>query len=262
MPAKEMEFTGPAKSPISVPIVSELIPNKIRPGTILLVEFDPESQWFTIAETITVNLIQSGIAVTYLAMARSRQDIRDALSRLGLDVTAAEKAGQLWVDDWYSATLGLERKRDSEETLEVVQQETGFYIQLNSLKITDLSVQFMKSMKEGVEVRSPLIVAESISPQLRFNEERSFLEWIETRVNPSERMGKRIVLQGVLRGVHSEAFYKRLENAADGVIEIRVMERDDEAKNMLRLRGLRGQRYDAHWHEIEIRPNGQATLIK
>ncbi len=259
---KRAEFPGPSKVPISISILSELIPEKIKPGTILLIEFDPESQWFTIAETITLTLVQAGIAVTYLAMARPRQDIRDALQRLGLDVASSEKANRLFVDDWYSATLGLERTRRSDEFLEVVEDENGVYLRLNSLKVADLSVLMMKGMKEGSEVRTPLIIAESVSPQLRFNEERNFLEWIETRVNPNERMGKRIVLQGVLRGVHSETFYKRLESAADGVIEIRVMERDEEAKNLLRVRGLRGQRYDARWHEIEIAPDGRAHLIR
>ncbi len=260
---EDRAFLGPSTNPISLPILSDLISEKIKPGTILLIEFDPESQWFAIAETITVNLVQAGLSVVYLAMARSRQDIRDALQRLGLEVTASEKANQLFVDDWYSATLGLERTRSSDQALEVVEDENTMHLRLNSLKVADLSVQTMKGMKDKSEtIRSSVIVAESISPQLRFNDEKSYLEWIETRVNPAERMGKRIVLQAVLRGVHSEAFYKRLESAADGVIEVRVMERDDEAKNLIRIRGLRGQRYDARWHEIEIGQNRQAHLLK
>jgi len=38
------------------------------------------------------------------------------------------------------------------------------------------------------------------------------------------------------------------------------MERDDEVKNLLRIRSLKGQPHDTRWHEIEIKPNGEAVL--
>jgi len=95
---------------------------------------------------------------------------------------------------------------------------------------------------------------------LRFNEENAYVEFLRTRGLPNERRAGRIHLSGLVLGVHSESFYKRMENACDGVIEIRVMERGDEAKNLLRVRSLKGQRHDSRWHEIEIKPNGEAIL--
>jgi len=57
-----------------------------------------------------------------------------------------------------------------------------------------------------------------------------------------------------------QSFYNQLEGAVDGVIELRVMERDQEWKNLLCIRSLKGQPHDARWHEIEIKPNGEAAL--
>ena len=161
--------------------------------------------------------------------------------------------------------MGLEPT--SGDTIQEIQERTGAsYERIQSLKVADLSVQWLKGMKSGSEpgVTLPpgsLVIAESISPGLRFNEEKAYLEWFENRVNPSERKGKRVTLQGIVRGIHNDSFYRRMENAADGVIEVRVMERDEEAKNLLRIRGLKGQRHDARWHEIEIKPNGEAILV-
>lgn len=95
---------------------------------------------------------------------------------------------------------------------------------------------------------------------LRFNEEKHFLEWFENRDVPLQRKLKRISLFAFGRGLHSESFYRRLENIYDGVIDVRVMERDNEAKSHLRLQSLKGQPHDSRWHEIEIKGNGEAVL--
>ncbi len=82
------------------------------------------------------------------------------------------------------------------------------------------------------------------------------------KVELSQRSGKEggVTLQGFIRGIHSEWLYKRMEAASDGVIDVRVMEREEEAKNFLRVRSLKGQPHDSRWHEIKIKSNGEATL--
>jgi KaiC/GvpD/RAD55 family RecA-like ATPase len=135
--------------------------------------------------------------------------------------------------------------------------------------VADLSVEWLKDMKEGFKPEDvsetwppgALAVWESSSEMLRFNEEDPFLEWVISRAAPNERRAKRIHFTGIVRELHSVAFYKRLESALDAVIELRVMERGDEAKNMLRVRSLKGQPHNARWHEIEIKPNGEAMLV-
>ena len=87
------------------------------------------------------------------------------------------------------------------------------------------------------------------------------LEWTISRVNPNERRAKRIFLSGVVRDVHTESFYKQLEMDYDGVIDLRVMERGEEVKNLLRVRSLKGQPHDTRWHEIQIKRNGEAALV-
>jgi len=107
-----------------------------------------------------------------------------------------------------------------------------------------------------------LVVQDSVSELLRFNEESIVLEFYLTRIIPHEiRKAKKVGLCGLARGVHTEAFYKRLAGAVDGTIDVRVMERDNEVKNLLRIRNLKGQPPDTRWHEIAIKPNGETTLV-
>ena len=113
-----------------------------------------------------------------------------------------------------------------------------------------------------------LVVQDSVSELLRFNEESIVLEFYLTRIIPHEiRKAKKVGLCGLARGVHTESFYKRLAGAVDGTIDVRVMERDNEVKNLLRIRNLKGQPHDTRWHEIAIKterrnnPSQSAVLV-
>jgi len=251
----------------SVPLLAKLIPDGVRPGTILLVEFDPESQWFTVATTIIARWLQEGHYAGYVAFARPPEDIIRDLSALGVDVPAAVKSGRLLLGDWYSATLTggrLDSAKPEASLFEPI--PSGFRVR--SLKVADLSVVWLKTAKEGpqphdVDTTWPagsLFVGESLSVLLRFNEEKAYMEYAETRVLPEDRRFGRIMLYGIVRGIHSEWLYKRMEAACDGVIDIRVIEQEGVAKDLLRVRSLRGQPRDATWHTIEIRGKGEAVL--
>ena len=202
-------------------------------------------------------------------MARSPEDVKRSIAEIGVDITSAEKSGRLVVEDWYSATLTGGR-------LEPAGTHAGLFepipggLRVRSLKVADLSVEWLKTRKVGPQAydivdhwpAGSMIIVESFSGMLRFNEEKPFVEWMESRVNPEERRRKSITLQGFVRGIHSDWLYKRMESASDGVIDIRVMERGDETKSLLRVRSLKGQPHDSRWHEIEIKSNGEASLVE
>lgn len=203
--------------------------------------------------------------VAYLVMARSMDRVVQGLSALGVKVSEVVKNGSLDLIDWYSATLtgGRAGTGGSDEVFEQI--EGGRRVR--SLKVADLSPYFLKRAKEGSEVyekqrAGDLVLMESCSSQMRFNEEKAYVEWMETRVNPQERRWKNIVFQGLVRGVHSDWVYRRMEADWDGVIDIRVKDEGGEARSYLRVRSLKGQPYDGRWHEMEIKPNGEATLAK
>jgi len=252
---------------VSIPLLSQLIPDGIKPGTMLLVEFDPNSQWLAVATTIAAKYVGANGRVNYLTFTRSTESVKENLTILGVDVPAATKAGRLIIDDWYSATLtgGLIDTGPGKASL-IEPIEGG--LRMRSLKVTDQSVEFLKWKKEGfrsydlVETWPPgaLAIGESFTELLRFNEENPAVELCLSRWLPNERRAKRITLTGVATGIHSETLYRRLENGLDGTIELRVLERNDEVQDSLRVKSLNGQPHDTRWHRIEIKPNGEAAL--
>ncbi len=252
----------------NIPFLSELIPGGIRAGTILLVEFDPESQWFALATTMAARTLQNGGNVALNAIARPPEDIENELSSLAVDVPKAFEEGHLAINDWYSATLRGGRIEPLAPGTSVF-ENTPKGSRMRSVKVQDLSVEFLKdskSPKESSRIYSAtwpagtLNIVDSLSIYLRFNEEKTYAEYLETRQNPQQRKMQRITIMGLVRGIHSDWFYKRMEAASDGVVDLQVMERDGKVKNFLRVRALRGLPHDSAWHLIEIKPNGEAEL--
>ncbi len=201
----------------------------------------------------------------YFATLRSPETVRENLRALGVDVSAVTGEGRFILDDWYSATLTGGRLDGGGPS---IFEPIDGGIRVRSLKVADLSLESLKLSKQEpqpwdvAETLSPeLLLSESHSQMLRFNEEKPYLEWLISRAHPNNRRAKRNVFSGVVREVHTVAFYKQLESDCDAVIDLRVMERDEEAKNLLRIRSLKGQPHDARWHEIQIKRNGEATLV-
>lgn len=262
-----------SSGPVNVPLLTQLIPGRIKPGTIFGVEFDPESQWFAVATTIAAKRLLENQYVAYLVMARPIDDVLQDLSALGVNVSEASKIlsadgihrGPLDLIDWYTATLTGGRVATGESSEGIFEQIEGGR-RVRSLKVADLSLHFLKWAKQSPETyeeqrAGDLVLMESCSSQMRFNEEKAYVEWMESRVNPQERRWKNITFQGFVRGVHSDWVYRRMEADWDGVIDIRVKDEGGEAKSFLRIRSLKGQPYDGRWHEIEVKPNGEALLV-
>jgi len=248
-----------------LPVLGALIPDGISSATSLLVEFDPEGQWFAVSRTIVALAVKNGLRVAYGATARSREDTIASLTKLGINVDTAERTGLLRIDDQYTSTLKLDK--DNPDSVPVDDK----YFRVGSPKIADWSIDQLKSLKGAPGAHSQLLskwreqsgalaMIDSFSPYLRFNEEKVFLEWMETRNLPLHRKVGRLPILAFSRGVHSEHFYRSLEGMFDGLIEVRVLEHDDESKNMLRIKSLKSQPHDSRWHEIHLKSNGEATL--
>jgi KaiC/GvpD/RAD55 family RecA-like ATPase len=190
------------------------------------------------------------------------------LAKLGIDIAEVVKERRLTVDDWYSATLsggripGQHEKASTSEPIEGGER-------ILSLKIAELSVEWLRLSKEGprsydlAETWPPgaLTIVDSHSPLLRFNDENTYLEFVTARVFPNERRARRIRIGGIVRGVQDDSFYRRLEDASDGIIDLRVVERDDETKNLFRMRSLKGRKHDTRWHEVRIKSNEEASFV-
>jgi len=237
-----------------ISLIEGLLKAPLEPGKSILVEYDPTSAWYQASLSVAAEWLKEGGTVTYGVTSQPPENIRSHLKQMGVDVAKLEEADKLRVFDWYTATLG----RKSNE-------KYAFY----SLKAADLSVlhsKYMMASEDAVELLRPtpspdwLRILDDTSCLARFNEEKSWVEFLRTRLIPISSLWTSTGIGGVIKGVHSEWVYKSLEAAVDGVIDIKLDETSEEARSMMRIRSMRNVGFDSRWHPLRIDENSKVSL--
>jgi KaiC/GvpD/RAD55 family RecA-like ATPase len=239
-----------------ISLIEGLLKAPLQPGKSILVEYDPTSAWYQTSISMAAEWLREGGTVTYGVTSQPPENIRAQFKQLGVDVEGLEAKDKLRVFDWYTATLG----RKSTE-------KYAFY----SLKAADLSVlhsKYMMASEDGVELMRPtpspdwLRILDDISCLARFNEEKSWVEFVRTRLIPISSLWTSTGIGGIIKGVHSEWVYKNLEAAVDGVIDLKLDETSQEARSMMRIRSMRNAGFDAHWFPLRISETSEVSLEK
>lgn len=236
-----------------IPLVEDLTRGLIPPGSRFLVEYDSAADWYNASVTIAAGWLRSGGRVAYnVASQPPKNNIRLQLTRLGLEPQELEESGLFRVYDWHSASLG---RKSTEKMKE------------DSLKVTDMSIGWMKEAKEltqSAPAPGGLMIVDDISSLDRFNEEKSWVEFVLTRVIARDlvRPSPCITMIGVIKGLHSERVYKRLEATFDGIIDLKLDELGEETRNIMRIRSSRNIAFDSRWHQLNVDENFEVTLKK
>lgn len=130
-----------------LPLIEDLTKGPVPPGSNILVEFDPASQWYNTSLTIAAGWLRTGGNVLYYVYTRPPDSIRTRLSRFGLNLEQLEKEEKLSIFDWYTATLGQKSKEDDA---------------VDSLKVADLSIRYAKIVirreRGKLRVHSPRVL--------------------------------------------------------------------------------------------------------
>jgi len=236
-----------------IPLIEDLTTTPIPPGSRFLVEYDSASEWYNASLTIAAGWLRSGGRVAYNAATQPPKNIRLRLKQLGIDPETAEESESLHLYDWYSATLG---------------QKSVERLNEDSLKVADLSVVFLKESKGFMEpIRESstgMMIVDDISTLDRFNEEKAWVEFVLTRLIAREpfRPSRQIAVIGLVKGLHSERVYKRLEAAFDGIIDLRLDESGEETRNLMRIKTLRNVGFDSRWHPLSLDNKFEVILKK
>ena len=230
-----------------IPIVEDLIKGTVQPGSNILVEYDPASQWYNASITMAAGWLRTEGSVAYNAAAQSPDKVRSQLKRHGIDTVELERSGKLSIIDFYTITLG----QKSKEKLAV-----------DSLKVADMSIFVAKNLMQGPPAPNLLRLTDDHSVLSRFNDEKTWVEFILTRSVPSVSMTNQIGVRAVMKNVHSDWVYKKLEGAHDGTLEFDLKEVGNTSKDLLRIKTMRNAIFDRKWHELKIRENFEVTLGK
>jgi len=157
-----------------IPLIEDLTSGPIPAGSVLIVEYDPASQWYNASVTMTAGWVRTGGRIDYSALSQPPDDVRAQLRRLGLDLESLEKDGRLIFTDWYTPTLGQKsRERDS-----------------HSLKVADLSIYLAQAHLRHEPEPDLLMMTDDESTFARFNDERPWMELELTRFIPGYKVRK------------------------------------------------------------------------
>lgn len=228
-----------------IPLIEDLATQPIPAGSVLLVVFDPFSQWYNAIITITAGWLKQGGKVDYSAYTEPPEAVRFKLSRLGVNVEQLEMEEKLQINDWYTATLGEKSK-----------EKHSF----PSLKVSDLSLFFSQLKIQSQPDQGWLNISDNTSTVAKFNDEKSWVEYVLSFPIRMGRIRGHTMVRGLMDGVHSAWAYKQLESAHDGIIDFKADKTTDPPRSQMRIRTMRNIPSDGSWHQLRISDNLEVKL--
>jgi len=230
---------------LRLPILNTMFPDGIDYGTVLLVEFEPDSLWYEMSVTIAAQALRGEAKTAYHTFMRPPDEVRQILASLGLKVGELENSGVFEVEDSYTPQTGL---GPSETKAQWTQ----------SLKISDWSIADAKLLKSQIreEARRWVHIDDNTGVLLQYNQEKAVIDYWRTRKGAT-RVAEEIALHSFLKGVASDAFYNQIEFLCDGIIDLKKEEKGSQIEHYVRLRIIRGKRYDSRWHHLQLADNGE-----
>lgn len=215
-------------------MIGQLLRRPINAGKILLFLFDPDSLWPMLVLNIVAGLLRNGTEVLYVVTSRRVSDVREDLKKQGLDTAPYESNESLVLSDAFTLKTG----RPSSEKFS-----------LPSLNVAELSIISSKSLEQWQPGSVRLF--ENVSEIVEASEEKSFLKFYRTWTSRLVTSG-RVVIDGFVRGIHSESLYNSVMTSADAVFEIKMEELDGKLESVLRARSFKGGPVDTSKHVLRV----------
>ncbi len=230
---------------VEIPLLVDQIPDGIPYGSSFIIEFDSDSSYYQILESVTHDCLKAGYPVSFFDYTRFPDEVRQDLVRLGSDIKNLEQRGIFRLFDGYSVTLGIKSKEP---------------LAFESLKVADLSLHFLKMTKDENPIKNDIGFSDDASVVLRYNDEKNFVEWYATRVIPRIKIHERISFSAFALGIHSNYLYKAIEALVDGILDVKLEEASGSMFTKLRVRTFKKGRFDSFWRRVKF-DGPHATLM-
>ena len=227
---------------VELPVVGDLLHRPVKAGQVLVFIYDADSQWLMLILNMVAGMLRKGTEVLYISTSRQLSEIRDNFRKYGLDTAPFETDERLVLSDAFTFKTG--------------RQSTEKY-NFPSLNIADISLISSKSLDQWTPGSVRLF--ENVSEVVEASDEKSFLKFYRSWISRFVTKG-RIVIDGFVRGVHSDSLYTSVMTSADGVFELRTEEIEGRMENTLRARAFKGASVDTSKHIFRVAENLSVSL--
>jgi class 3 adenylate cyclase len=241
----------PAK--VVVPLLDAMVPEGFRLGGNYLVEFEPSSPWYEASVTIAARSVQRGLKTEYHSFHRSIIDVKEALEGLGVSVERETKRGMLRLIDSYTPATSQAKGRPL--------GRVGF-LASQTPDVGRWGSAIRKQIAAGFEDqdRKWLHIDDNTSLLLQFTDEESMLNGWRTVFIPWGRARELVTVNGFVKGIASEAFYRKNEALYDGVFDMVTNEKEGRLEHYIRARVVHGESIDSRWKPVRLRPRGEVVI--
>jgi len=238
---------------LDLEILGELAPGAFHYGMTCLVEFQPHSLWHEVSLTIAAEALKKGIKTEYHVFQFTPEDIRTKLREMGVDVGKSEQRGSFRIMDSYTSTTPLK-----EETQSASEQ----LISGRSPKLEQWNMAIREKIRVGFEESEKkwLHIDDNEAILLQYNDEEYISDGWRTIFLPMAKARQLLTLHALVTEVASEKFYRKREAIADAVIDMRSTEEGGTLEHYVRLRTLRGKKFDSRWRRLELFEKGRVRL--
>jgi len=241
------------KEGLDLEILGELAPGAFHYGMTCVVEFEPHSLWQEASLTIAAEALKHGIKTEYHVFHHTPGEIRSALKDMGVEVEKFERRGSFRIMDTYTPTTPLEKAGE------------GKAEPLLSGKVPDAKLwakTIREKMEHGFEEEEKkwLHIDDNEAILLQYSDEEYITNGVRTTFIPMAKARELLVLHALVTGVASESFYRKREALADAVIDFKTTEEGRKLENYIRLRALRGAKFDSRWRKIELFESNRVRL--
>lgn len=238
---------------VDLEILGELAPGAFHYGMTCLVEFEPHSLWYEVSLTIAAEALNHGIKTEYHVFQHTPNEIRTALKQMALDVDNYEQRNSFRIMDSYTPTTPL--KASSEGRAEPLLSGRNPDLQQWSKAIRE-------KMEDGFEEEEKrwLHIDDNEAILLQFNDEEYIVKGWRTTFVPMAKSRELLTLHAFVTGIASASFYNKREAAADAIIDLKTREERGKLEHYIRLRALRGTKFDSSWRRIELFDTNRVRL--
>lgn len=229
------------------------MPGGLTFGANYLVEFEPHSPWYETMLTLASEALAAGTRTDLHTFSHIPEEMRGALSRIGVDCAALEEKDLLRIIDSFTVTTGIGSPERRPGKFERYQSK--------SILLPDWAEAAMHEIVEGVpEVEHRrLHLDDNLSVLAQYNDEKALVDYWRTRFVPWSRSLNLSVLHSLTTGVHSQTFYNNFETLCDGILDFQSREEKDGLEHYFRVRTIRGKTHDSRWRHLRLLDNGRVV---